>query len=307
MRYPLYDLSWQEFENIVISICEEILGTGTIKFADGKDGGRDAKFTGTANNFPSSASPWNGKFIIQAKHTTNMIASCSDSEFNTLLKKEVESIKKLKDDYKIDNYIMFTNRKLTGLQDPKIEDFIEEELEINNQILGIERIQKWLQDYPQIVKKHKLDNLLLPLQFYEEDLKDIIVSFSDIDFSNDDLQEIKRKNDKIKIEDKNRLNSLSEEYFNNSLKRSIKEFAEIEHFFKSPKNSKLARMYDNTIDDIQSKILVKRSEFYTFEQVLEYLYDYMLNKHELVLKDNRRLIRVFLHYMYFHCDIGLTE
>ena len=40
MRYPLYDLSWQEFENIVISICEEILGTGTIKFADGKDGGR---------------------------------------------------------------------------------------------------------------------------------------------------------------------------------------------------------------------------------------------------------------------------
>lgn len=66
-------------------------------------------------------------------------------------------------------------------------------------------------------------------------------------------------------------------------------------------------MYDNTIDDIQSKILVKRSEFYTFEQVLEYLYDYMLNKHELVLKDNRRLIRVFLHYMYFHCDIGLTE
>ena len=55
MRYPLYDLSWQEFENIVISICEEILGTGTIKFADGKDGGRDAKFTGTANNFPSNA------------------------------------------------------------------------------------------------------------------------------------------------------------------------------------------------------------------------------------------------------------
>ena len=95
MRYPLYDLSWQEFENIVISICEEILGTGTIKFADGKDGGRDAKFTGTANNFPSNASPWKGKFIIQAKHTTNMLASCSDSEFNTLLKKEEKNYKRL--------------------------------------------------------------------------------------------------------------------------------------------------------------------------------------------------------------------
>ncbi len=307
MNYPLYDLTWQEFENIAISICEEILGIGTINFSVGKDGGRDGKFTGTANHFPSDASPWRGKFIIQAKHTTNMVASCSDSEFNTLLKKEVKSLKDLKDDNKIDNYLMFTNRKLTGLQDPKIEDFVEEELDINNQIIGLERIQKWLEYYPQIAKKHKLDNLLLPLQFYEEDLKDIIVSFSDIDFSNDDLQEIQRKNDKIKIEDKNDLNKMSKDYFNNSFKRSIKDFVEIEHFFKSPKNTKLTKMYDNTIDDIQSKILVKRSEFHTFEEIIEYLYDYILNKQELALKDNRRLIRVFLHYMYFHCDIGITE
>ncbi len=100
---------------------------------------------------------------------------------------------------------------------------------------------------------------------------------------------------------------MSEDYFNNSFNRSIKEFAEVEHFFKSPKNKKLARMYDNTIDDIQSKILVKRGEFYTFEEIIEYLYDYILNNQELVLKDNRRLIRVFLHYMYFHCDIGVTK
>ncbi len=77
-----------------------------------------------------------------------------------------------------------------------MKNYIEEELDINNQVIGIERIQKWLQEYPQIVKKHKLDNLLLPLQFYEKDLKEIIISFSDIDFCNDDLQEIQRKNDK---------------------------------------------------------------------------------------------------------------
>lgn len=307
MNYPLYNLHWQEFEDIVISICEEILGVGTIKFAGGKDGGRDAKFSGTANHFPSDASPWSGKFIIQAKHTANMVASCSDSEFNNLLKKEVKSIKNLKDDDKIDNYIMFTNRKLTGIQDPKIEDFIENELDINNQIIGVERIQKWLKDYPQISKKHKLDNLLLPLQFYEEDLKNIIINFSEVDFSNDDLQEIKRKNDRINVKDKNKLNKMSEDYFNNSLKRSMKDFAEIESFFKSPKNKKLAKMYDNTIDDIQSKILVKRSEFHTFEEIIDYLFEYMFNKQELILKDDRRLIRVFLHYMYFHCDIGVVE
>ena len=69
MKYPLNELSSGEFENVVSSICEEILGTGTFIFSEGKDGGRDAKFTGRANYFPSKALPWEGKFIIQAKHT----------------------------------------------------------------------------------------------------------------------------------------------------------------------------------------------------------------------------------------------
>lgn len=307
MNYPLHELAWQEFESVVTSICEEILGTGTITFSDGTDGGRDAKFSGTANNFPSSASPWSGKFIIQAKHTTKANASCSDNDFKTILNDEINSIKKLQEADKLDNYLIFTNRKLTGIQDPKIEDLIDGELNVNNQVIGEERIQKWLKDYPVIVKKHNLNRLLLPLQFYEEDLKEIIVTFSNIDFSGEEIQEIKRKNDKIIIKEKNKLNKMSEIYFNNSFKKSIKEFNEIEKFFKSPKNRKLTKQYDNTISDIQSKILVKRDEYNTFEEILEYLYDYMLNTHELVLKNDRRLIRVFFHYMYFHCDIGVME
>ncbi len=147
----------------------------------------------------------------------------------------------------------------------------------------------------------------MPLQFYEDDLKEIVISFSEIDFSCEALQDIQRKNDKITLEEKNKLNFLGEEYFKNSFKKSIQEFSQIEHFFKSPKNRALSKMYNNTIDDIQSKILVKRDEYHKFEKIIEYLYDYMLNKHGLVLKDDRRLIRVFLHYMYFHCDIGITE
>jgi hypothetical protein len=307
MNYPLYELTWQEFEDVVISICEDILGIGTIKFAYGMDGGRDAKFSGTANNFPSFASPWSGKFIIQAKHTTKANASCSDNDFKTILNDEIKSITKLQEADKLNNYLIFTNRKLTGIQDPKIEDLINEELSVKNQVIGEERIQKYLKDYPVIVTKHNLNRLLLPLQFYEEDLKDIILSFSNTDFSGEELQKIKRKNDKITIEEKNRLNKMSKIYFNNSFKKSIKEFNEIEKFFKSPKNRKLTKQYDNTIDDIQAKIIIKRAEYSTFEEILEYLYDYMLNAHELVLKNDRRLIRVFFHYMYFHCDIGVME
>jgi hypothetical protein len=307
MNYPLTDLSAEEFENIVASICEEILGVGTIVFSTGKDGGRDAKFTGTANNFPSQTAPWDGRFIIQAKHTVKVSASCSDSDFKSTLKNEVESIKSLKDDEKLDYYLLFTNRKLTGVQDPKIEDFISESLDVENQVLGEERIQKWLQDYPSIVKKHNLKRLLLPLEFYETDLKELITLFSTIEFDGKEIQEIARKNDRIPISEKNELNRLSQDYFNGIFKKSINDFQAIEAFLKDPKNKQMQVYYDNTIDDIQSKILVKRDEFNAFEEIIEYLFDFVFKNHEAELRNDRRLIRVFLHYMYYHCDIGVME
>ncbi len=307
MRYPLNELSAAEFESLIVSICEEILGTGTIIFSDGQDGGRDAKFSGTANRFPSETSPWNGKMIIQAKHTVKVEASCSDSEFAAILKKEVPKVKALKDNDKLDYYLIFTNRKLTGLQDPKIEDFITGELEVENVVIGEERMQKWLQDYPHIAKKHNLSKLLLPLEFYEEDLKVLITKFAEIDFNGKKLKEIIRNNDRIPIEEKNELNSLSKVYFNNRFKKSINDFSKIEMFIKDPKNKDIQTFYDNTVDDIQSKILVKRDEFSTFEEIIEYLYDFVFTNNRSELKNDRRLIRTFLHYMYYHCDIGVME
>lgn len=141
MKYPLYNLNDEEFEKLSALICERILGTGTIVFSLGKDGGRDAKFTGRANRFPSEAKPWDGKFIIQAKHTTDPIASCSDSKFQAIIKNELPKLKNLKNQSKIDYYLLFTNRKLSGLQDAKIEDIIDDKTNIHNYVFGDERIQ----------------------------------------------------------------------------------------------------------------------------------------------------------------------
>ncbi len=68
--YHLHELSTQEFEALVIHICQKLLGNGTLNFSQGPDGGRDGKDEGTSNQYPSSASPWAGKFIIQAKKKT---------------------------------------------------------------------------------------------------------------------------------------------------------------------------------------------------------------------------------------------
>jgi hypothetical protein len=306
MKYPLNELSANEFEYLVASICEEILGTATIVFSEGKDGGREASL-GKANSFPSEASPWDGRIIIQAKHTVKIGASCSDSDFSTTLKKEVSSVKTLKEDGKLDYYLIFTNRKLSGVQDPKIENYITEELDVENVLIGEERIQKWLQDYPSIAKRNNLSKLLLPLEFYEDDLKVLITEFSKIDFNGEELQEIKRNNDRISISKKNDLNKLSQDYFNSIFKKSMNNFSNIEIFIKDPKNKDIQNFYNNTVDDIQSKILIKRSDFKTFEEIVEYLYDYIFHNNLIELKKDRRLIRTFLHYMYFHCDIGVME
>ena len=101
-------------------ICTKILGAATIPFAQGKDGGKDGRFTGKASCFPSESQPWNGKIIIQAKHTTKENGSCSDSDFQAILQSEISKIKRLILNHELDYYLLFTNRKLTGIQDSKI-------------------------------------------------------------------------------------------------------------------------------------------------------------------------------------------
>lgn len=304
IKYPLYNLLNKEFENLVALICQKILGTGAIIFSDGKDGGRDAKFTGTANRFPSEQNPWNGKFIVQAKHTTKPEASCSDSDFNTTLKKELPKLNNLKEDDKIDYYLLFTNRKLSGLKDPKIEDFIDNEVDVKNIILGEETIQLWLQEYHKIVNIMGLNKLLRPLEFYEKDLQEIVVAFSETKISSNVVSAIQSDLTRIPIEEKNRLNKLGKIYFDNILKDSFSDFEKIKCFLEDPINNEYKNKYGNTVSDLQDEIIVHREEYNAFEEILNHLYKLILDKTNKNLVMNRKLIRVFLHYMYFNCDIG---
>lgn len=307
MKYPLYNLDDEGFEDLVAIICEDILGSATIVFTKSKDGGRDAKFTGTANQFPSKAKPWTGKFIIQAKHTTKPTASCSDADFKRILQKELPKIKALKKDGKIDYYLLFTNRKLTGIQDPKIEDLINESVGVQNRVFGIERINLWIESYSQIATKAKLNRLLLPLQFYEEDLRNLVVEFAKSKIVKSNIEAIEDEIFGIPITEKNTLNKLSEDYFIEVFKNSVDDFAKIRAFLQDPKNEKFLKMYQNTVSDIQEEITIKRTEYRVFDEILNHLYKLVLDTGNKALKNNRRLIRVFLHYMYFHCDIGAKE
>ena len=140
MDYRLELLHADDFEGLVNTICQKILGTGAITFAAGKDGGRDGKFTGTANHYPSEKAPWEGKFIIQAKHTANSMASCSDSDFEILVNKEILKIIKLKAAGDIDNYILFCNRKYTGLKGEALCKLIQAKTGLKTLLLLVKSI-----------------------------------------------------------------------------------------------------------------------------------------------------------------------
>lgn len=308
ISYPLHELSEKEFESLVALICHKILGTGTIIFSTGKDGGRDAKFTGTAQHFPSNNEPWKGKFIIQAKHTENPIAKCSDSDFKQILNYEVDNkLKTLKENGEVDYYLIFTNRKLSGLTYPKLNSIITNKTKVENEIFGLETIQLHLKLHPEIARILKLDKLLYPLQFYEGDLKELVLKFSQI--KNKIIKIIKGKVFDFKaidLETKNKLNRLSKDYFNFINNNSLANFSSIRSFLEDPINKKYKEYYENTISDLQEVIILKRNDYGNFEELFHVLMNYIIDNNG-DLKPKRKLIRVFLHYMYYNCDIGVKE
>ncbi|MFN3641229.1 MAG: ABC-three component system protein, partial [Flavobacterium sp.] len=275
-RYPLYDLDDKEFENLTTLLCRKILGEGVIPFAQGTDGGRDAKFNGKANLFPSESKPWEGKIVIQAKHTNKINASCSDSDFQRRLKNEVlPAIERLKSINKIEYYLLFTNSRLPGKQDEKIEDLIDGKTEIPNVVIADEKIQQWLQSYPDVVKEAKLHDLLKPLQFDESDLKNLIEDFHKVLPSTDTLDKNAVDFSYIEMERKNELNKLSKDYFDNVMQRHYSYFESIRNFLKDPINKKLKEQFDDLVDELNAKITIYQNEYFAFEKLLDELYDYV--------------------------------
>ncbi|BAC52478.1 bll7213 [Bradyrhizobium diazoefficiens USDA 110] len=148
--YRLYELSESEFEELVVKICVKWLGEGVTPFAPGRDGGRDGKFNGKAECFPSTTQPLEGDVVLQAKHVAVFDKSCSDKDFERLLKKEHAKIKRLGKKGLCDHYMVFTNRRYTGGADEKLIAGLMALGVKSAHIIGIERLNTALDDMQQL-------------------------------------------------------------------------------------------------------------------------------------------------------------
>lgn len=307
--YRLYELNDEEFERLVVKICAYWLGAGVTPFAAGKDGGRDGKFAGKANEFPSTASPLEGHCVLQAKHVSAPNKSCSDRDFERLLKKEHAKIKALIKDGICDHYIVFTNRKLTGGADQKLVKELKALGLKSAHIVAVEMIDLAVEKYADIRDWMPNQGDVMPFRFAPDDLVEVIGAVGDF-AKNGTQDEFHSATDfdsiKIKTE-KNTLNGLSKEYYEQLIVNgSMPHFQQVELFLKNPRNRDLADIYHDAADELKAKILVARAQFETFDAVFAFLYE-AIQKQREKLKGKRRMVSIMLHYMYFNCDIGSKD
>lgn len=314
MKYAYEDLGEDQFEQLVVLLCKRLLGMGVQGFAKGVDGGRDAKFVGTAELLPSRAAPWKGTVIAQAKHTNGYNRSFSEGDFfnpkseNTVIGKEVPRIKRLREAKQLDHYMLFANRRLTGNTESDIRAHLSVNCglpEASIMLCGLESLESWLKDFTDVPGIANLDPVDSPLIVSPDDLSDVVQAFArHMDGAAATLDA--PPTPRTSYEKKNDINKMSAEYAKSLRKRYLKETAQVKVFLAAPENDELLGMYESVVEEFQLKIISKRKSYQSFDEVMEYLLGLLFARDPL-LRANKKLTRVILFYMYWNCDIGESE
>lgn len=114
-NYDLDRLGDKEFERLCQSLLKFVIGSGTITFGEGRDGGREATFSGKAP-YPSETDSWEGDWIFQAKYHNVKLIGADEARKQVLsdLRSELDKIVN-KYKYHCDNYILITNVPLSSV------------------------------------------------------------------------------------------------------------------------------------------------------------------------------------------------
>lgn len=316
MKYAYEDLSPEQFEKLIVFLCHPLLGISVQGFAAGPDGGRDAKFIGTAELHPSKAAPWIGTVIIQAKHTNGYNKHFSESDFfsrgggiNTVIANEVPRIKKLRETKGLDHYMLFANRRLAGGAESDIQSYISNKCAIpagSIYLCGVEQLEVFLKRFPDVPKLAAIDPIDSPLIVSPDDLSEVVQGFAR---QKDAIQELldNPPTPRVSYMQKNTLNNMTADYEKYHRKRFLKETQQIRTFLAAPENLELLYLYEAAVEEFQAKILANRGIDQTFDKVMEYLIDLLFERDAILRQTkHKRLTRAMLFYMYWNCDIGKT-
>lgn len=313
MSYSWEDLDDAQFERVVVEISKELFGIGVQSFSTGKDGGRDARFEGKAQIFPSTNEPWSGLTVIQAKHTNGVNAHFSDPRFsgegnNSVLDQELAKIKKLVYEDGLNNYFLFSNRRLGANTNEKLKVRFASETGLDSKSIffaGVEYLDDMLHRYPEALTRARILPTEGPLIASSYDLAEVILAIADeLKVASDEIPATVVE--RVSYEDKNRINDMSQMFAKELSRRFMVYTSKIEEFLANPANAEFLELYESAVEEFQLKIIAKHDFNSSFDDLFNYLIDQLI-KRDGVLARHKRLTRAMVFYMYWHCDIGKTE
>lgn len=312
MKFAYEDLSDDQFEELTVLICQQILGMGVQGFSSGPDGGRDGRFHGTARLMPSSASPWIGRTIIQAKHTNGYNKTFGDADFfsetsaTSVMHHEFPRIKKLRRNGELDHYLLFSNRRLSAGVDSKLRQAIATACGIEEGsilIVGIDGIEMYLKQFPFLAAQLPLTPSNSPLIIRPEDLAEAVEAIAD---AWDADSAFAPPEERVSYEDKNTVNGVDAEYAKAWRNRYLKDSTQIQEFLADPRNDHARQRYEDSAAEIDMKMLAHATDEDAFAVVVEGIVDQLFSR-DPVLAKHKRLTRSIVFFMYWSCDIGKTD
>ena len=162
ITYELHSLGWKAFQNLCATITAEVWGQEIQTFADSRDGGRDGAFHGEWVS--EDGESLSGSFAVQCKFTAQADKRIKLSD----LKDELEKARRLAGKGLSDNYILFTNSKLTGENEERIREAFEN-------IPGVKRVKCYGRErITQIIRESSRLRMLVPRVYGLGDLSQIL-------------------------------------------------------------------------------------------------------------------------------------
>jgi len=308
MRFPYHDSHDGAFEKLVLEICHGLLGT-VHGFSSGKDGGRDARFAGTANQYPSQAKPYEGKFVIQAKHTEDPCAKTGDASFSSptnktsVIEEELPRIKALVAGRELDHYLLFTNRRNGAIADAAIRKRVIDEAGVQSVgIFGIEDLDRFLARDPKLLDLAGMSELRSPLRVTPDDLAVVITSLA----SRTELFKVQGPIRRTDFKQKNLVNNLSPSFAKIITRDYLPYTHAVDDFLGHPDNTELAERYDSAALEFNEMLIAYRDPKQPFDQQLVTLQKLLFDR-DSDLARSKKLTKLVLYTMYWNCDLGETE
>lgn len=303
-QYLFHVMYWQEFEDLVRGLGMRLLGPSLSGFKPGPDGGRDARFEGIPERWPSGQGQEHGQYVLQSKHSSREGSCCSDDDFKGTLRKEIRKVKLLIAAKELSHYLVFTNRTKPAAEDETFRKNFGKVKGLQKAwLIGREDLQMLLTEHGDLWDRYEED-VKNPVRFNRDDLVQIIHDFAAFVTSGKG-QAPSESLTTLKLEEKNKLNRISEAYFSDLRRHSMPQFEQIRTFLENPRNEEALNLYRDTVDELRGQLrtMLSQSTISRIEEGFDQIRDQFIANDEK-LRTKRRWVRVFLDYMYSNCDIG---